>query len=223
MDRQLLRAVEGAVANATGLDATVVQATPVAGGSINSARLLALSDGRRVFVKSNRVPLPGLFEREAGGLRALATALAEGSRLRVPKPIVHGEDPVPFLVIEAVDVGSPARGFFEHFGRDFAQFHQRATADRFRFRRRQLHRIDQPAQRLVRIMDRVLAPTSPRPSVAVGRNKGTLRRRASTPGRSADGSAGCLPRRGDRAAVSAARRSVERQLSGRHPQPPRAY
>lgn len=124
-----LQSLKNAIARATGDSASIVETTPVSGGSINSACLLTLDDGRRLFLKSNPAPLPQMFEREAEGLQALADAGA----LRVPRPITHGDDPIPFLVLEAIDVGSPGPGFFEDFGWRFAQLHRDEKADRYGF------------------------------------------------------------------------------------------
>lgn len=126
MDLELQRAVESAIGEVT-IGVSIVGSVAVSGGSINSARLLTSSDGRKLFLKSNPAPLPHMFEREAEGLCALAGA----GHLRVPRPIAHGEDPIPFLVMEAVEVSSPGRGFFEDFGRRFAQLHRDATSERF--------------------------------------------------------------------------------------------
>lgn len=125
MDPSLRQVVAGALYQ-SGCSVEIASARPVSGGSINSAYLLTLEDGRRVFLKSNPAPLPHMFEREAEGLRTLADA----RHLRVPRPIAYGDDPTPFLVLEAIDVGSPGPEFFEDFGRRFAQLHRDATADR---------------------------------------------------------------------------------------------
>ena len=132
MNPSLQRAVEAAAGGVS-----IVGSATVSGGCINSARRLQLSDGRSLFLKTNPAPLPHMFEREAEGL----SALAKVGCLRVPGPIAHGTDPIPFLVMEAVDMGSPGRdspNFFEDFGRRFAELHRASiradpTAGRFGF------------------------------------------------------------------------------------------
>lgn len=104
MRPELLAAVETAISRATEGAVSVSQADSVYGGSINSAVLLTLVDGRRLFLKTHPSPPPHMFVREAEGLRSLA----EASALRVPHPIVHGSEPFPFLVMEAIETGARA-------------------------------------------------------------------------------------------------------------------
>lgn len=127
MDPALQQAVESLIHEATGQAAKIVTERPVSGGCINDSRLLDLADGRCFFLKSNPSPLPGLFEREAEGLAALA---ASGT-LRVPRPLGAGggDGVLPFLVLETIETGTPGRGFFADFGRRFAELH-RAEAPR---------------------------------------------------------------------------------------------
>ena len=44
---------------------------PVSGGDINDAFALTLTDGARVFMKSNRAASPAFFQAEAAGLAAI--------------------------------------------------------------------------------------------------------------------------------------------------------
>ncbi len=128
MDPNLRSAVEELIARATGDAARVVRSSSAGGGCINAARTLELDDGRCFFVKSNPDPLPGMFEREAEGLEALAAAVA----IRVPRPVGSGgggEVP-PFLVLEAIATGQPGPGFAEDFGRRFAALHRRSPGHR---------------------------------------------------------------------------------------------
>jgi len=62
------------------LGASVEDVESVAGGDINQAYALGLSDNRRVFVKTNDACDPEMFAAEASGLAWLAAAGA----LRVP-------------------------------------------------------------------------------------------------------------------------------------------
>ncbi len=88
----------------------------VGGGCIADARLASFADGSRVFVKSAS-GAPGMFQREAEGL----SALSEAGALRVPALIAVDEHA---LVLEWVEGAARKRGFFEIFGRGFAQLHQ---------------------------------------------------------------------------------------------------
>lgn len=142
MAADLERRVAAVIAKRTGEPARVARQRPVGGGCIHDARIFELDDGRRFFVKSNPRPLPGMFEREAEGLAALAAAGA----LRVPRVIGTGggDDDggagdggdggdgggEPFLVLEAIESGARGPRFSERFGRLFAELHRADSGHR---------------------------------------------------------------------------------------------
>ncbi|HMI94492.1 MAG TPA: fructosamine kinase family protein, partial [Polyangiales bacterium] len=106
---------------ARALDGSVVQTSPVAGGDINAALCAQLSDGRRVFVKTQSRPLPGMFAHEASGLGWLADARA----LRVPQVLASSDDPgCAFLALEWIEPGRPRADHAEQLGRGLAQLHR---------------------------------------------------------------------------------------------------
>ncbi|HSR52521.1 MAG TPA: fructosamine kinase family protein [Acidobacteriota bacterium] len=126
-------AVERAIAEATGKRAAIKQSTGVGGGCINSARRIELEDGRQFFLKSNSDPLPGMFEREAEGLKALGEAAQE---LRVPEVVAVGggeKGVAHFIVMEYIATGHPAGDFFRRLGRGLARLHEDSAAERFGF------------------------------------------------------------------------------------------
>ncbi len=125
MDDALRAAVEELIRRETGEAARVTGSRPVSGGCIHRAEIVALEDGDSYFVKSSPAPPPGIFEREAEGLAALA---ATGT-LRVPRPLGTGTAPLPFLVMEAIDTGPRRAGFAATFGRRFASLHRFNSAD----------------------------------------------------------------------------------------------
>jgi len=125
---RLAEAIEARLAEC-GKAARIVDAHCVGGGCINDAQALALDDGRRLFLKSNAAPLPGMFEREAQGL----SALADVASLRVPRPLFTGTDPLPFIVLEHISEAAPNTGFAERFGRGLAALHRRGRSARFGF------------------------------------------------------------------------------------------
>jgi len=92
-----------------------VQLTGIGGGCIADARVATFADGSRVFVKS-AAGVPGMFEREAEGLRALAAAGA----IRIPEVLAVGKEA---LVLEMIHEAPKKAGFFESFGRAFARLH----------------------------------------------------------------------------------------------------
>lgn len=93
-----------------------VKLEAVGGGCIAEARIATFADGYSVFLKTAE-GAPGMFEREAEGL----AALAEAGAIRIPEVLAVGDGG---LVLEAVRAGSRRPDFFECFGRQFARLHQ---------------------------------------------------------------------------------------------------
>lgn len=102
---------------------------PVHGGDSNQCYCIN-SGGTRYFLKVNQhQPYPLLFEKEANGLRELATV----GELKVPVPLksgVAGAD--QFLMLEWLDTAHPGPHSTEQLGRGLAQLH-RHTQPRFGF------------------------------------------------------------------------------------------
>lgn len=97
----------------------------VHGGDCNDAYLLTLTDGRRIFLKSNHIGNAHFFTAEARGLRAIA----ETKAIAVPKVLACGTDKetqTVFLLMEYIEEGKKRADFFEAFGRNLAAMH-RAT------------------------------------------------------------------------------------------------
>jgi fructosamine-3-kinase len=86
------------------------------GGCIADAAVAAFGDGSRVFVK-RAGGLPGMFQAEADGLRALAATRA----IRVPRVLAVAAEA---LVLELIDSAPRKRGFAEDFGRRLAALHR---------------------------------------------------------------------------------------------------
>lgn len=110
---------------------TIRNTRGLGGGCINNAICLETSVGR-FFLKYNPAPLPGMFSREAEGLRALAAVGA----IAVPEPIhasEGGNGYPPFLLTTWVEPGSKSPDFSENFGRAFATLHREGTGERFGF------------------------------------------------------------------------------------------
>lgn len=103
----------------------VRSASPLSGGDIASAYRLDTVDGP-LFAKTHASPTPGLFEREAAGLRALGAQAPTG--LRVPQ--VLRESPQG-LVLEWIPEGGRRTPRTEaDLGAGLAQLH-RSTHDTF--------------------------------------------------------------------------------------------
>ena len=109
-----------------GSSVTVSGKKPVSGGDINRAYALLLSDGSRLFMKSNRRDNADFFRAEAEGLEALKAAGA----IRVPEVIARGTDgDESFLLLEYIEEGRRSPAASEELGRRLAQMHMADTAD----------------------------------------------------------------------------------------------
>jgi len=125
----LMTPLESLVSQATGIPFHLAGEQRAGGGCINEASILTGSDGRRFFVKRNRVSLADMFAAEAEGLEALT----EANSIRVPRPVCHGlEDSRSFLVMEALELGG--RLDAARFGEALARMH-RYTAEQFGWHR----------------------------------------------------------------------------------------
>lgn len=100
---------------------------PVGGGSINSAYGLETNVGK-FFVKLNSASrYPGMFEKEAMGLKILSDA----GELPVPETVGFGENHTEaFLVLKFIETGTSSAGFWENFGHALARLHGH-SADTF--------------------------------------------------------------------------------------------
>jgi len=104
-----------------------VDSYPVSGGSINETFVIETTDGK-YFLKYNSAGLyPGMFEKEAMGLRLLSDA----GEIRVPEVVNTGTiNPYAYLLLEHIDSSSGSTGFWHDFGTGLARLH-RNSADKF--------------------------------------------------------------------------------------------
>lgn len=102
------------------LGTAVVSTAPVAGGDINAATRLRLSDGRAVLMKTQPHPPAGFFASEARGLGLLAAAGAP-----VPEVLAVAED---CLLLPWIEPSRPTADLADRLGRDLAALHQAPCA-----------------------------------------------------------------------------------------------
>ncbi len=105
------------------LGTTVVATSPVAGGDINTATRLRLSDGRHAFLKTRPHAPADFFHVEAAGLGWLRTA--DGAA--VPEVLAVADD---CLILQWVEPGRASVDAAETFARALARTHQ-TGADTF--------------------------------------------------------------------------------------------
>ncbi|HKK19514.1 MAG TPA: fructosamine kinase family protein [Opitutales bacterium] len=126
MSRELKEELSEAISEATARAFTVATLEPKSGGCINDAYIA--SDGAgSYFVKLNAADALPMFEAEAAALKELAAAEA----VRVPRPVSCGLSAGrSYLVLEALDFGSPESGSWERMGQQLARLH-RTTREQF--------------------------------------------------------------------------------------------
>ncbi|GAB4522661.1 MAG: fructosamine kinase family protein [Haliangiales bacterium] len=96
---------------------------PRAGGDINDAYAVELSDGRAVFVKSHRAAEPAMFPCEARGLRWLA----EADAIRIPAVLAVSDADAEGPYFLALELLTPARrvaDYDQRLGRGLAALHR---------------------------------------------------------------------------------------------------
>jgi protein-ribulosamine 3-kinase len=103
------------------------RAALLGGGCINNATRLETDNGS-LFLKSNTHCPPDMFEREAEGLRALASP-THSEIPRIPKVLLFGHD---FILQEFIESASHKTDFWETLGRQLAALH-RHTSPKFGF------------------------------------------------------------------------------------------
>ncbi len=111
--------VASAIRDKTHRPFEVVNAIPVAGGSINETFRLDGSDGTRYFLKLNGARHLPVFIAEAAGLDAITAT----NTIRVPRPIAHGiAGGQSYLVLEHLELSS--RGNAQLLGEQLAALHR---------------------------------------------------------------------------------------------------
>ena len=100
--------------------AGVRAAERVSGGDINDSYELLLTNGERVFMKSNRRSSASFFTAEAAGL----AAIADTGTIGTPKVLGHGTDGgKAFLLLSFISGTRRIPKYWETFGRELAALH----------------------------------------------------------------------------------------------------
>jgi fructosamine-3-kinase len=105
------------------LGSRIVASHPLSGGDINEAFALELTDGRRVFLKTNAHADPAMFPVEARGL----AWLAEARCIRVPQVVAAAPgtgDAPGFLALELIESARRCSDFDALLGRGLAALHR---------------------------------------------------------------------------------------------------
>ena len=118
--------LDAAITGCFGTGVSVARRDYVGGGDINDACCMNLSNGERVFLKSNTASNFAFFEAEAAGLEAVAATRTIGT----PRLLALGLDRrkgTAFLMMEPVS-GRKNADFWEDFGHSLAKMHLADTS-----------------------------------------------------------------------------------------------
>ena len=119
---------EAAVKGCFGENVSITDRTYVSGGDINDASCLRLSDGSRVFVKSNSIKNSDFFDSEEDGLAAIASTHTIGTT----ELLCKGTDRTrgtAFLMMKMIEVGRGSEDTMTMFGHELAAMHKAGTSD----------------------------------------------------------------------------------------------
>lgn len=98
----------------------IIEALPATGGCIAQSYLIK-TESSEYFTKFSTIQ-NGMFPIEARGLKELSLQ----DKIQIPKVISFTEN---FLILEKIEVKSPANGFWKKFGKSLAQLHQVASGE----------------------------------------------------------------------------------------------
>lgn len=127
--QQHFTSIESAISTIYGSGVKVAGSSRIAGGDINKAYKLALSNGSRVFMKSNTKENASFFDAEIAGLNAIAKTKTIGTPRVLGSGTDEGGAGCSFLLLEFIDCKSQISNCWETFAHQLAAMHQAATAD----------------------------------------------------------------------------------------------
>ncbi|MBD5445201.1 MAG: fructosamine kinase family protein [Lachnospiraceae bacterium] len=127
--QQQFTSIESAISSIYGNDVKIARSSSIAGGDINKAYKLVLTDGNQVFMKSNTKENASFFTAEIAGLNAIAKTKTIGT----PRVLGSGTDEVKadcsFLFLEFIDCKGQISNYWETFAHQLADLHQAGTDD----------------------------------------------------------------------------------------------
>lgn len=120
---EMYHSLQAAVNGVFGDGTKIVGRERVHGGDINDSYCLRLSDGKKIFMKTNSVKNLRFFTTEANGLRALGSTKTIG----VPQLLGVGTDEkegFSFLLLSYIERAPKIKAYWETFGHELAQLHR---------------------------------------------------------------------------------------------------
>lgn len=107
----------------------IVQSDRVFGGDINDAYGLTLTNGTRIFMKTNTLKNAAFFQAEALGLQAIAQTGCIGTPRILGSGTQAGTNGYAFLLLEWIEGIPPVKDYWELFAGQLAKMHQASTKD----------------------------------------------------------------------------------------------
>ncbi len=121
--------LNSAIASIFGNNIRIVHASPVAGGDINKACRLKLTNGMSIFMKANRKDKLSFFTAEAAGLEAIAHT----GEIGTPELLCYGTDEdrggFSFLLMEWIQGERRSSHYWETFANQLAAMHRAPAQD----------------------------------------------------------------------------------------------
>ena len=119
--------VNEAIHDICGEEVSIEKTLSVSGGDINDAYACILSDGSKIFMKSNRRENIDFFRKEAEGL----SAIKDTSTIKTPDVLGIGTDGNrSYLLLSFIKSKGKTADFWGNFGRKMAELHS-APADKY--------------------------------------------------------------------------------------------
>lgn len=123
----LIKSVEATLSNKSGKPVQISEFRSIGGGCINETYSFNTNLGRYFIKFNSATAFPGMFEKEAAGLKILA----DTGCITVPDVIGTGETAHDsYLLLKYIESGFPGRNFWIDFGTNLADLH-RNSADTF--------------------------------------------------------------------------------------------
>ena len=127
LPNELKKSVELILANQLERPVGISEILPVGGGCINEAFSLQTNIGKYFIKYNSSSAFPGMFEKEAAGLKILA----DTKTLEIPEVIASVEtEKYAYLLLQNIETGVSTRNFWNYFGIKLADLH-RNTNDYF--------------------------------------------------------------------------------------------
>lgn len=99
----------------------ITEIRSIGGGCINEAYSLKTNIGKHFIKYNSATAFPGMFEKEASGLKILA----DSKTIEIPEVLGTAETgKYAYLLLHYIETGAAARNFWEYFGTKLADLHR---------------------------------------------------------------------------------------------------